>query len=141
MRVLRDPALAGEIEDPALRALIVRRFAEICEVDGAYDPDTYGYLVIAEAGDTVESIEREAGRPVLTGTDSEPGFSEPGYVPRFEFLEEHQQPACYEMVFVLSDDGFGIDLFVPKLPGIDPRLLALCEMYAAPFSRASSHAK
>ncbi len=47
------------------------------------------------------------------------------------------------MVFVLGDDGFGIDLFVPKLPGIDAQLLAFCETYAtaATWAEAATDAQ
>ena len=36
------------------------------------------------------------------------------------------------MVFILNDDGFGIEIFIPKTKGIDADLLAMCAMYAEP---------
>jgi hypothetical protein len=33
------------------------------------------------------------------------------------------------MVFILSDDGFGVEIFV-DMDGIDPDLLAMCQRYA-----------
>ena len=44
----------------------------------------------------------------------------------------------YDLGFVLSDSGFGVGLVVPKLPGIDAQLLALCEAYATPAQAAAS---
>ena len=35
----------------------------------------------------------------------------------FEAIEEHA--GCYEIVAILTDDGFGVALFVPKQPGVD----------------------
>jgi hypothetical protein len=39
-------------------------------------------------------------------------------------------PCCYEAVFVTQDSGYGITLWVPKLPTIDQRLLGLCQQHA-----------
>lgn len=136
MRVLRDPALAASIEDEALRSLVAQRFVELAQ-DEPYDPDVYGYFVVAEPGDSVEALEKETGCPILESIFSDARFGEPDFSPCFEFLEEHERPACYEMVFILSDGGFGIDLFVPKLPGIDPQLLLFCQTYAVPVHPAS----
>lgn len=33
---------------------------------------------------------------------------------------------------MLSDDGYGIDLLIPKAEGINPELLAMCAEYAVP---------
>ena len=129
MQVLREPTLASSIEDPALSALIAQRFVEISQ-DEPYDPDIFGYFVVAEPGDSVDALEQEIGCPILRGLFNDARFGEPNYSPCFEFLEEY--PGYYEMVFVLNDGGFGIDLFVPKLPGIDAQLLAMCATYATP---------
>lgn len=136
MRVLRDPALAATIEDEALRALVAQRFVEIPQGE-PYDPDTFGYFVVAEPGDSVEALEKETGCPILGSLFSEARFGEPNFSPCFEFLEEHKRPACYEMVFILSDGGFGIDLFVPKAPGMDLQLIDFCQTYAVPVPPTS----
>jgi hypothetical protein len=38
----------------------------------------------------------------------------------------------YKLAGILSDGGFGIDIFIPKTAGIDAELLAMCAMYAVP---------
>jgi len=136
MRVLRDPTLASTIEDPALRALVAQRFVEIAQGE-PYDPDIFGYFVVAEPGDSVEALEAETGCPILKGLFDDTRFGEPGFAPSFEFLEEHTCPACYEAVFILNDGGFAIALFVPKQPEIDRQLLAMCETYATPAPQAA----
>lgn len=136
MHVLRDPTLTGSIEDPALRSLIAQRFRELAE-DEPYDPDVYGYFVVAEPGDSAATLEKETGCPILGSLFTEARFGDPEFSPCFEFLEEHERPACYEMVFILSDSGFGIDLFIPKQPGIDAQLLAMCKTYATPAPAAA----
>jgi len=44
--------------------------------------------------------------------------------PVCEYLEDHSH--CFEMMFLFSDDGAGSTFFIPKSPGTDADLLALC---------------
>ena len=136
MRVLRDPDLANTIEDEALRALVAQRFVEIAQ-DEPYDPDIYGYFIVMEPGDSVATLEKEAGWPILGSVFNDARFGDADFSPCFEFLEEHERPACYEVVFILNDGGFGIDLFIPKVPGMDRQLLDFCRAYAVPVPPAA----
>ena len=38
------------------------------------------------------------------------------------------------MMFLFSDDGAGINFFIPKSLGIDAELLALCARYSVPVA-------
>jgi hypothetical protein len=38
----------------------------------------------------------------------------------------------YALVFVLNDDGYGIEILVPKADGVDRELLAMCAQFAVP---------
>jgi len=78
MLVLRDPALAATLEDEALRALITQRFVEIAQ-DEPYDPDTFGYFVVVEPGDSVESVEKEVGWPILGSVFNDARFGDPDF--------------------------------------------------------------
>ena len=127
MIVLRDPALVKLIEDRALRALLTQRFEEISQ-DQPYDPTLLGYFVVVEPDDSVSALETQTGCSIVRGRCDGDQYGQPGFAPAFEFIEEH--PHCFEMVFILSDDGFGIDLFIPKVRGIDLQLVALCVSYA-----------
>lgn len=122
MKIIRSHHAVNSIADPAIRQLIQQRIAEITQGE-EYDPDVYGQFVLVDAGDTVPEIEGVIGYPIVSGSD-------PDFVPSFEWLVEH--PTCYEAVFVLSDDGYGIDLLIPKAAGIDAELLAMCRKYAVP---------
>lgn len=137
MIVLRDPATVTSINDPALRSLLTQRFKEISQ-DEPYDPDVLGYFMVVEPIDSVEALETATGCSILHGRFGAAIFGEQGFVPAFEFMEEH--PSCFEMAFIISDDGFGIELFVPKLSGINPQLLALCATYAIEAPAASTTA-
>jgi hypothetical protein len=134
MIILRDPALAKYIVDPEIRGLVQRRFAEICAGE-SYDYDRHGYMIVVEAGDSAATLEKESGCRILRNFFDEVRFGDSDFTPSFEALEEHA--GCWEMVFVLNDEGFGIGVFIPKSEGIDPELLALCRAYAVPATASA----
>lgn len=114
MRVIRDPTLTI-INDPGIRNLVEKRFTQI--LDGEpYDYDRHGYMIVVEEGDSVTDLEAETCC-AISGD------------PMYEALEEHD--CCFEMLFILNDDGFAITLFIPKI-GIDADLLKLCSENALP---------
>jgi hypothetical protein len=127
MRILRELADVAHIADPLLRDLIERRILEVSD-GGPWDSTLYGYFIVAEPGDSVAVLEAKSGCCMLTGRFTEANFGEPGFVPSFEFIEEHAN--CYEGVWILSDDGFGVVILVPKVDGIDPGLMSMCATYA-----------
>ncbi|MEP9403429.1 hypothetical protein [Sphingomonas sp. VNH70] len=77
------------------------------------------YLIVVEAHDTVADIEAAAGYPLVTS-------------PAFEWVAD--RGGWFEAVTILSDDGFGIVLFVPDIDGIDRPLLALLRDLTQPPS-------
>jgi hypothetical protein len=117
MIVLRDPSEVCLVTDPDIAAIAEGRFQAMSEEE-PYDPDINGPLYVVEPGDTVEQLADMVGFSVLDPD-----------VP-FEVLEEH--PTCYELVIVPGDGDFAIVLFVPKLDGVCPELLAFCEAHATP---------
>jgi hypothetical protein len=114
MIIIRTTEAVTGITSQEIQQLIMERIAEITQGQ-PYDADIYGEFRLVEAGDTLPEIEAYLGREVIGN---------------FEWLVVW--PCCFEAVFILSDDGFGIDLLIPKLPSIDPDLLALCATYATP---------
>jgi hypothetical protein len=129
MIVLRDPSATKEIEAGELRTLLDRRFAYLTEEE-PYDPAVMAYFVVIEAGDAIAAITEQIGFDILRNRFDETRFDHPGFHRSFELLEEHR--TCFEILFVLSDDGFGVDVFVPKHPGVDHDLLAMCAIFAVP---------
>lgn len=119
MIVIRDAASMSNIDDP----LVQQRFAEI-----SADGDVH--FVIVQVGDIVAEIEQQCGFPILRNWFDDTCFGDADFTPCFEVLEEHRR--CYEMVFILNDDGYAIDIFIPKVIDIDPELLAMCKQYAVP---------
>lgn len=129
MIILRDPSSASGIANPTVHALVQRRFAEIC-ADEPYREDRHGYMIVVEPGDRTDELEAESNCAILQNVFDDARLGDPDFFPCCEVLEEH--PGCYEMVFLLNDDGFAIDIFIPKEEGIDPDLLAMCAAYAVP---------
>ncbi|MDE2388818.1 MAG: hypothetical protein KGN35_07015 [Betaproteobacteria bacterium] len=129
MRIVRDPASINGIPDPGIRDLVSQRFSQILSGE-SYDYNTHGYMIVVEPGDSIDSLESETSCPILHNTFDGSRYGEADFTPCFEALEEHSH--CYEMLFILSDSGSGIELFIPKHPGIDADLLAMCAEYAVP---------
>lgn len=124
---IRGPDQASRIDDPDMRQLVGRRFAEVCDGE-PYDLEFHGEMIVVEPGDTLASLERDSGVPIAGNPFDDSRFPDPDFVPICEYLEEHSH--CYELMFLFSDDGAGVSFFVPKSPGIDADLLELCARFA-----------
>lgn len=129
MIILHGPSLIHSIADPSIRDLVSYRFSQILSGE-TYDYDRHGYMIVIEPGDSTESLESETCCSIIRNALDDTHYGQAGFTPCFEVLEEHSH--CFEMLFILNDEGFAIDFFIPKHSGIDPRLLALCAEYAMP---------
>ncbi len=115
-------------KDPALACLLAQhvRFA-----NDSGDPDMALLTVLmVEQGDTLQTIDSEMNGSFLANAFADQRYGEPEFKPCFETLEEY--PTFYEMLFVQSDEGHGLVVLIPKGPGIDPEILALCAQHAEP---------
>lgn len=112
MMTLREPADAARVEDAAIKELVSRRFEELRSPD--YEWAELGYFVVVELHDTIRQLEAAHCIAITTGYCCTVNYGQPGFIPSFELIEEHE--SSYELVFILSDSGFGVTLFVPKLP-------------------------
>ena len=132
MLIVTSPQIARGIADPDVRRLVCTRFHQITDGE-VYDYDRHGELIVVEPGDSVAALEEESGCSILENPYDGTHFGDAEFSPVFEAIEEHA--GCYEIVAILTDDGFGVALFVPKRPGIDASLLALCARHAQPARR------
>jgi hypothetical protein len=123
MHTLRNHAsihhTALQHPDPTLRKLISRRIEELS--DYTDDLAELIHILILEPSDT------------LTFGDVQLGFSL-GDRP-IDVIESH--PGWYEFTIVLSDDGFGVVLYVPKHPDTDSKLLEICTSHSSSESKES----
>lgn len=114
-------ALASPIDTDLKRLLALRR-DQLLACDG-YDLGELVHLIVAEPFDTLAAIEGAAGVPLATNLVDGSKFGEPGFTANFEYVARHGE--WFEAVMILSDDGFGIVLFVPDRSDIDPTVLGL----------------
>ncbi|MDP3815786.1 hypothetical protein [Pseudomonas sp.] len=95
---------------------------------GEYEVDDLSKLVrfiVFEHGDAVTDLDAALGFPIMTNRFDGTHFGEPDFSPSWEVAEEHSH--WYELVFVLSDDGFGVVVFIPK--NTQPQLLNMLQQY------------
>ena len=112
--------------DPILRAVLLTRMSQLTD----YDHDDLGDLacfLIVQEGDTADTVEAELGFSVLTNFVDGRRFSDPQFAPSWEWMEDHG--GWFELVFVLTDDGFGWVILIEDRPDTDPELLALCHAH------------
>ena len=132
MQIIRDPAETALITDPVLRHLVEATIAALSQ-DEPYDPEVLGYFLIVEPGDTVAELDAQIGFSILANRWTGIRFDAPGYTQHFEVLEEHA--GYFEMVFIVSDDGYSdLEVLIPKR-GVAPELLAMCARYAVSESQ------
>lgn len=130
MLVLRDNIAIAAITDPVLRQLIERRIREISECC-PWDADELGPIIVVEPGDTADALQAIMNFSILEGSFDDSRFGDDNFSPSFEFAEAHGDH-LYELVYVVSDSGYGYDIFIANHPGIDPTILAFCQTYAVP---------
>jgi hypothetical protein len=129
MIIFNDIAAIEQFAQIELRQHILETISRITE-GATYDPSIYGQFALVEPGDSIAEIEAETGCQVMHDRFNASHFGDAEFMPAFEWLVEH--PSFYEAVFILSDDGYGVDLLIPKASGIDAELLAMCAKYAVP---------
>ena len=123
MIVLHDNSSIDQISNNAIKVLIRKRIDSLNELDAA---DLCNILVV-EGSDTLESLSALLTFNILCNRFTGIRFDQEGFTPSFEFIEEF--PSCFDMVFVLSDDGFGVELLIPKEEGINSELIEMCRTF------------
>lgn len=124
MHVIRTESDLLALEDPNLLALIRRRIADTAEYVDHFSELVF--FVIVEPGDNT-AVDASLGFSLLVNRFDGIAFGEPGFTPSWDVLEEHA--AYYELVYVLSDDGQGVTVFVTRAEGVSAELLAMCREF------------
>lgn len=109
------PALA-QIQCLRLVALVRRRRSILGDELPFAD---MAHFVVIEPGDTINDIETAIRWPVRPDIDTG--------TPTWEWVMDHG--FCYETVFVLSDDGYAVVLFVQVVKGMDPELMGMLRAF------------
>lgn len=119
MRALNSLADLGDLA-PDLRSVIEICLQRWIESELLYDPENDTPVYLIEPGDTVDQLVKLSSLlAVLADSDG---------TPPFEWVLNCQ--CCFEAGLVLSDDGNGFSLVVPKSPGILPALINACTRLA-----------
>ena len=114
-------ALALPIDAELKRLLALRRDQLLAH--NGYDLGELAHFVVVEPLDTLASIEGVVGVPLSANLVDGSKLGDLGFTANFEYVARHG--TWFEAVMILSDDGFGIALFVPDRPDIDQILLGL----------------
>ncbi len=128
MQIIRDLPSTLNISDAAIRTLVQKRIDDLG--GDQFNTTELGYFLIVEPGDRLDTITEQIGFNVLANRVTGILWDQTGFTPSFEFVEDFS--ACYEMVFILDDSGYGVDLLISKGTGVAPDLLAMCQQYAVP---------
>jgi hypothetical protein len=116
MNIYRDSAAIQQAVstkgDISLQGLIAQRLQDLSDYDGI-DLAELIHILVIEPNDT------------STDVDAELGFSLSERP--WDVVESH--PGWYEITAVLSDDGFGWVIYVPKHEKTDAALLEQCASY------------
>ena len=121
-----DRALVSLL-DPALRRLLTLRRDQLAE-DGL-DLDEIVHIIVVRPGDTLAEVEAEAGVAIATNLVDGSRLGDPEFEPLFEYVT--RKDGFLEAVMILSDDGFGLVLFVPDTIDVDPAISLLLRRHAA----------
>lgn len=129
MQILRDSKSIEEgarlHSDPELHELLAAHVKRLNEYE-SYDLNEMVNFIVFEGCDTVADLDAALGFPVMINRFDGCRYGEPGFSPSWEAIEEHIN--WFEMVYVLSDEGFGVVVFVPK--HADPELLQMLQQYS-----------
>jgi hypothetical protein len=120
MLIIQNRSQLHHIIDPDIHKLVTFRLAQLGSILTAP-------MIIIELGDSLSSIEKEIGFPILTNLFDDITYPDPDFVPSCEALADHG--GFYEMLFILGDGEEAIEIFIPKT-GVDSLLLAMCADFA-----------
>mgnify|MGYP003599748189 CR=1 FL=1 len=129
MQILRDSKSIEEGGrswlDPELSELLAAHVKRLSEYEG-YDLSELVNFIVFEECDTIADLDAALGFPVMTNHFDGCRYGDPGFSPSWEAIEEHIN--WFELVYVLSDYGFGVVVFIPK--HADPKLLRMLQQYS-----------
>ncbi len=108
--------------DPRLKRLLIERRDQL-----GGDITDRARFVIVQPGDNPNALEAELSFSVFQKPGDGTRFGDPDFTPGWEWLADHGH--CFELVFILTDDGFAHAVLIQNAQGVDPELLRLCELY------------
>ena len=127
MLTIIDGEALPRVLDPSLRELITLRVSQLRRnYNGPLEEIVWFYVI--EAGDGQEQVAEALGFSPLKNLVDATTFGDPAFEPSFEWIACHGR--WFELVFILTDDGFGHILFVPNDSGTEFDLHSMCLEYS-----------
>ncbi|WP_019517832.1 hypothetical protein [Sphingomonas sp. Mn802worker] len=120
-----DARLARALDQPlaaAVHHLLALRRDQLGSIEGA------AAFHLVEVGDTLTDVEAALGFPIATDLVEGTSYTDPDFVPSWESAELHSG-GVYEIVYVLTDDGYAHVLLVPDRDDTDRALRSLLRDY------------
>jgi hypothetical protein len=129
MYIIRDPCDVSGLSHSGIRHIVAQRITQL-RLSADETLSDLGEFFVIEPGDSIPSLEETTGCYIATDFTGEDHYGSPDFEPNHESLEHHREQQCFEMVFIMTDDGYFTVLLIPDDPGIDPDLLSLCRDYS-----------
>lgn len=127
--ILNSAAMTATLDrlanDDPVKPVLQQRANELAEYSS--DISDVACFALIEPGDTLVMIEAALNVPIATNAIDGFRYGDPDFTPCWEWIMDHGR--CWEMPFIMTDDGFGHVVIVPDSEGIDPVLLKLCREY------------
>ncbi|MEG8015265.1 hypothetical protein [Sphingomonas sp. 22R3R2A-7] len=114
-------------QEARLRSILDQRIIQLTE-DGGRDIANFAHFLIVQAGDDDQSVKAELGFSILENLVDGARYGDLDFEPSWEWIMRHE--GWFELVYVLSDDGFGWVVFVQDDDAVDADLLGVCREYA-----------
>jgi|TARA_B110000046_G_C12933065_1_gene372348 hypothetical protein len=105
MYIIRHPSDISGQSHLGIGHIILQRISEL-RLSTEETLTDIGEFIIVEPGDTISSLEEASGCPITTDLFGDAHYGPPDFVPSFEWLERHNEQQCFEMVFIMTDDGY-----------------------------------
>lgn len=113
--------------EPAIRDLIAKRMVQLGENHDGDLGDVVHFIVV-EPGDHMSVIDKAVGFSLLVNLVDGTSLGDPDFVPSFEWIQDHG--SFFELVYLLTDDGFGTIVLVHDHPGVEFDVHMLCLAFA-----------
>lgn len=114
MQITRDTAsihaLIRSTTDTELQALMAAHIERLALYEGIHLGEMIR-LIVFEKGDSPADLDAALGFPVMTNRFDGTRSGDPDFQPCWEIIERHTH--WFEWVYVLSDDGAGVVVFMP----------------------------
>ena len=129
MQILCDsPSIQEALNTQAELTRLIAGYVERLSDYEGYELGQLVQFVVMARSETVIELEAALGFSVRVNRYTGCRYGDADYLPSWEVIEAHH--FWYELVYVLSDDGFGIVIFVPK--DADAELIEMLQHYTPP---------